>query len=137
MRLLFGTGANIGDGEIKCLAAETGVLALRGWVTFGPPVLTLEYVESTLFWLNTLLADLIAVKAGKSSLTSIGGGTGDRAIRFGTRRRLIEGGAAEIIGGGGAGGSTIGCSISFGGGGFSFCFKSRWSWNENAGARAA
>lgn len=136
MRLLFGPGADIGVGEIKCLAAETGVLARRGWVTFGTPMLGLEYVESTLFWLNTLLADLIAEKAGKSSLMSIGGGTGDSAIRFGIRRRLIEGGAAEIIGGGGAGGSVIGCSISSGGGGFSICFKSRWSWNEKAGARA-
>ena len=136
MRLLFGMDADIGCGEIKCLAAETGVLARRGCGTFGTPVLTLEYIESTLFWLNTLLADLIAEKACESSLTSIGGGTGDLAIRFGTRRRLIEGGAAEIIGGGGAGGSTIGCSVSSGGGGFSFCFKSRWSWNENAGAGA-
>lgn len=137
MRLLFGTGSDIGDGEIKCLAAETGVLARRGWGTFGTPMLELEYMESTLFWLNTLLADLIAEKAGKSSLTSIGGGTGDRAIRFGIRRRLIEGGAAEIIGGGGAGGSTIGCSNSSGRGEFSICFKSRWSWNEKTGARAA
>ena len=103
---------------------------------FCTPLLVLEYVESTLFWLNTLLADLIAEKAGKSSLSSIGGGTGDRAIRFGIRRRLMEGGAAEIIGGGGAGGSTIGCSVSSGGGGFSFCFKSRWPWNEKAGAGA-
>jgi len=109
--LLFGMGADMGDGEIKCLAAETGVLVRRGWGTFSTPVLTLEYVEST------LLADLIAEKAGKSSLTSIGGGTGDRAILFGTRRRLIAGGAAEIIGGGGAGGSTIGCSVSAAGGG--------------------
>jgi hypothetical protein len=124
MRLLFGMGADIGDGEIKCLAADIGVLGRRGWVTFCVPALILEYVESTLFWLNTLLADLIAEKAGKSSSTSRGGGIGDRAIRFGTRRRLIEGGAAEIIGGGGAGGSTIGCSVSSGGGGFSFRFKS-------------
>ena len=136
MRLLFGMGAGIGDGEIKCLAAETGVLARRGWVTFRTPVLILE---SILFWLNTLLVDLIAEKAGKSSLTSIGGGTGDRAIRFGMRRRLIEGGAAEIIGGGGAGGSTIGCcccSVSSGGERFPFGFRSRWSWNEKAGAGA-
>jgi len=140
MRLLFGMNAGIGDGEIKCLAAETGVLGRRGWVTFRTPVLILEYVESTLFWLNTLLVDLIAEKAGKSSLTSIGGGTGDRAMRFGIRRRLIEGGAAEIIGGEGARGSTIGCccccSVSSGGGGFSFGFKSRWPWNEKAGAGA-
>ena len=120
----------MGPGEIKCLAAETGVLARRDWDTFSTPVLTLEYVEST------LLADLITDKASESSLTSIGGGTGDRAIRFGTRRRLIAGGAAEIIGGEGAGGSTIGCSVSAAGGGFSFCFKSRWSWNEKAGGGA-
>ena len=87
------------------------------------PVLILEYVESTLFWLNTLLADLRAEYAGNSSLSSIGGGTGDRAIRFGIRRRLIGGGAAEIIGGGGAGGSAIGCSVSSGGRGLSSRFK--------------
>lgn len=61
MRLLFGMGADTG-GETKCLAAETGVLARggRGWGRFCIPVLILEYVESTLFWLNTLLADIIA-----------------------------------------------------------------------------
>jgi hypothetical protein len=130
-------GADIG-GETKCLAAETGVLARggRGWGRFCMPVLILEYAESTLFWLNKLLTDLIAEEAGNSSL-STSGGAGDGAIRFGKCRRLIGGGAAEIIGGGGADGSTIGCSVSTGDGGFSFCFKSRWSWNEKAGAGAA
>ena len=58
MRLLCGMGADTGGGETKCLAAETGVLARGGRGTFCMAIL--EYVESTLFWLNTLLADLIA-----------------------------------------------------------------------------
>ena len=56
MRLLFVMGADAG-GEAKGLAAETGVLGRGGWGTFCMLVLTLEYVASSLFWLNTPLAD--------------------------------------------------------------------------------
>ena len=59
MTLLFGMGADNG-GENKYLAAEIGVLARGGWGTFSVSVLILECVESTLFWLNTPLGDLIA-----------------------------------------------------------------------------
>ena len=57
MRLLCGMGADNG-GEIRCLAAETGVLARAGWGAICTPVLLIfEYAESTLFGFNTPLDD--------------------------------------------------------------------------------
>ena len=100
-------------------------------------LLTLEYRESTLFGLN--IPDLIAAGEGssyKESSLSMGG-AGDAGFGVGKRRRLIGGGAADIIGGEGAGGSIIGCSVSLttsGDEGFSFCFEARWSRNEKAAA---
>ena len=141
MRLTFGTGA-VDGGETSCLAAETGVLARGGWnefcgrAEFKGVLLVLEYAEPTLLGLNTLLGDLMEVGGYKESALPIGGGAGDPGFDIGTRRRLIGGGAADNIGGGGAGSGVIGCSVHLvtsGGGGFSFCFETRWSRNEKAG----
>ena len=101
-------------------------------------MLILEYAEPTLLGLNAPLGDLVAAEEGcgyKESTLLIGGGLGDAGFDIGGRRRLIGGGAADIMGGGGAGGSVIGCSVCMaipGDEGFSFCFETRWSWNEKA-----
>jgi len=69
MKLPFGMGADDG-GEIRCLAAETGVLARGGWselcgqAEWRGVLLILEYAESTLLGLNTPLVDLIVAEEG-------------------------------------------------------------------------
>ena len=140
--LLFGKGADDG-GEIRCLAAETGVLARGSWselcgrAEWRRVLLILEYVESMLFGLTTLLVDLVATGCWYKELALLDGGAGDAGFGIGKRRRLMGGGAAESIGGEGAGGSIIDCSVCLeisGDKGFSFCFEARWSRNKKGGA---
>lgn len=141
MKLLFGTGADDG-GEIRCLA-ETGVLARGSWselcgrAEWRGVLLILEYAESTLFGLNTLLVDLVATGCWYKESALLDGGAGDAGFGIGKRRRLIGGGAAASIGGEGAGGSILDCSVCLEtsrGEGFSVCFEARWSRNRKGGA---